>query len=133
MEYNFQQPYPPVFYPNYGTVSSNQNQNKYNAGANSWYWVPNAAEAVKNWTVYPGSMVMLIDTETSEAYFKSIDSTTGKPVVTPAKIVFENNTPKTVSYATKEDLDILSKTIADLREELEGLSIKRPKKKGEDE
>lgn len=127
--------YPTTVYPNFNMTPNTYLTSQYQPqtqNANIWYWTANAEEAVKTATVNPGSMVAFFDTESEMAFFKFIDTSTGKPVINKARLIFENSNKTNAGFATKEDFDILSKNIADLREEFDSLTIKRSKKK-EDE
>lgn len=127
-------PYLPLPNQQVGAASTNYawQATKFPTSQNTWIWSANAEEAIKNQNVNPGSMVAVFDTETEWAFFKFIDTSTGKPVINKARLIFENNNKTNTGFATKEDFDILSKNIADLREEFDSLTIKRGKKK-EDE
>lgn len=129
MDYGLQQPYPPTFTQNVQPIYYQQRpQPSVLAG-----WVK-GEEGAKNYVVPMGAAAWLLDQDDSTVFYMKYIDQTGRPVVKKGHYTFDEPVQsQNTEYATKADLDIFSKAIADLREEIDGLSIKKAKKKGEDE
>lgn len=123
----------PYFYqPRNYTVNpySSVNQNQ-----NNTFVLVQGENAVKSWYVAPGTTVALCDTEAKRIYVKTADNM-GRVTTSILRYTREDE-PVAVAeipdYVAKSDLDDLYNQIRELREDLDGLSIKRSKKKGDDE
>lgn len=96
-------------------------------------WVK-GEEGAKNFVVPMGTAAWLLDQDDDSVFYMKFIDQTGRPVIKKGRYSFDEiEQTQNTEYATKADLDIFSKAIADLREEIDGLSIKKAKKKGEDE
>ena len=81
-----------------------------------------------------GTAAWLLDQDDDSVFYMKFIDQTGRPVIKKGRYSFDElEQTQNTEYATKADLDIFSKAIADLREEIDGLSIKKAKKKGGDE
>lgn len=88
-------------------------------------WVQGEAGA-KSYLVAPGARVLLLDSEGSKFYIKSVDQM-GMPTMHTYeyKEVFQNQMPPVVAevkepeYATHEDVEYLKKQIEELKQKLE--------------
>ena len=137
MDYNLQQPYPPVVYSNFNT-----SPNPYLAPQQPRFqlqpaftaaWVK-GEEGAKNYVLQPGATAWLLDQDDDRTFYMKYVDQTGRPVIKKGRYTFDEPIQnQSTEYATKADLDIFSKKIDELREEIDGLSIKKAKKKGEDE
>lgn len=88
----------------------------------SWVQGENAAKA---WLVAPGSTVLLMDSESSRFYLKTVDQT-GVPSMRTFEYSEVTNIPKApqadVQYVSREEHNALSAKINELAEKLEALS-----------
>ncbi|MBO4703981.1 MAG: hypothetical protein J5617_04060 [Bacilli bacterium] len=95
-------------------------------------WVQGGEIGAKQYYVPPNSTAVLFDAENAEIfYWKSTDSS-GMPTIRIADFKFRDNLQAAASPVTKDDIDELRNQIKELREDLDGLSIKRVKKKEDD-
>ena len=96
-------------------------------------WVQGEA-AAKSWYVNPGSTVVLWDSEEQVIYIKSADNS-GMPTIRVLDYT-ERGAGYTKSvdnpnYIVKADLEDIYAQLKDLRDDLDGLSIKKSTKKKE--
>ena len=98
-------------------------------------WVT-GLEAAKSWYVAPNTTIALWDSESQKIYIKSADAS-GMPSIKTLEYALQA-TEKPVErieevkadYLTHDDLKAVYEQISELREEIEGLTIRRtPKKK----
>ena len=87
-------------------------------------WVLGEAGA-KSYMVAPNSSVALFDSESQTVYIKSADPS-GMPQMKVLDYTIRDNSPakpavSNVSYATKEDFDLLSDQIDSLRADIDGM------------
>lgn len=105
------------------------------AQSNGLTWVQ-GLEAAKSWYVAPNTTVALFDTEAQVMYIKSAD-VSGMPsmkileyTIRGAEKPVESVSVPQVEYLTKNDLEAVYEAIRELRDDIDGLSIRRsPKKK----
>lgn len=127
MNYNYG-----YFPQSYNPYQQQQNNN------NGVTWVQGEA-AAKSWFVPAGTTAALWDSEAQVIYLKSADAS-GMPSMKvldymirdtskPQERVLEDK----VDYVTREDLNSVYAKIEDLRSEIDGLSIRRPSKKKEED
>lgn len=128
MAYNYGGYYQPSYSP----------YQQYQQTGNGPIWVQGEA-AAKSWCVQPGATVALWDSESQTIYLKSADAS-GLPsmkvldyTVRDAQKPQESISTAKAEYVTKTDLDAVLEQINDLREEIDSLSIRKSKKKGDDE
>ena len=82
--------------------------------------------------VPPNSTTVLFDGDDPNVfYWKSTDSS-GMPTIRIADYTFRDSGQINTTYVSKDDLEDLKKQIQELKEDIDGLSIKRSKKKEED-
>ena len=124
MAYN----YFPTNYPYYQPTQAQ--------GNTSLIWVQGEA-AAKSYYVAPNNTVPLWDSESQTIYLKTADAS-GMPSMRVLEYTFrdaqkaqESVSDDKTDYVTKNDLEAVYGQIRDLKEEIEGLSIRRPSKKKE--
>ena len=118
---NFQQPYPPTFTPN--SYINIPYQNQKSSSVLTWQWIQGGEETAKNWYINPGTTVALWDSNEQVIYLKSADQT-GRPIIkTLDYTIREETSVDGVIYATRADVDNLTKAIEDLKNEINNLSI----------
>lgn len=127
--------YPANYSPFYPVQASPQMpQQNQQASGNGPTWIQGGESTAKAWYVPPGGTVDLWDSEENVIYLKTVDLS-GKPTLKYIDYVVrdqqnpQNAEQAKVDYATREELAALSRSIKDLRDEVDGLSIRRPKKK----
>ena len=125
-------------YNNYGYYQPNYMPYQQQAQNNGLTWVQGES-AAKSWYVQPGTTAALWDSESQTIYLKSADAS-GMPsmkvldyTVRDAQKPQESVSTAKVDYVTKTDLEAVYDKINDLREEIDGLSIRKSKKKEADE
>lgn len=142
MAYPYYPTYTPYYQPNYQPQSNNI------------VWVNSASEA-QNYPIAPNNAVVLWEKSGKSIYLKQADAT-GKPTVTTYDLVERTETPsvsivneevKLPTYATKDELDAISREIegfdaliASVKSDIEsmksdmyGIAGKRKKKVTDDE
>lgn len=125
---NYQYPYQPTFYPNYQV----QPEVPIQKPASPITWIQGGEATAKSWYVAPNTTVALWDSDEQVIYLKSADIT-GMPTIKILEYKEREAKPQETAplpeYVTKGELNELYNAIKDLREEIDGLSIKRPKKR----
>ena len=110
----YPQGYPgyPQYFPIQPTVPQGQN--------NSIIWVQGEAGA-KSYMVAPNTTIALWDSESQTIFLKSADAS-GMPSMRILDYTIRGGQPlnQNVEYATKEDLEKLSRKINEIRESLKG-------------
>jgi hypothetical protein len=96
-------------------------------------WVQGGEAGAKQHYVPPNSTAVLFDADNAEIfYWKSTDSS-GMPTIRVADFKFRDSIQASTAIpVTKEDIEELRNQIKELREDLDGLSIKKTKKKEDD-
>lgn len=123
---NFYNPYNPYTMQNYSSLLQNQTyQSPYTPQQNQYFFV-NGLEGAKAYQIQPNQTVMLLDSEkpiickkTSDQYGKSSIQFFKMVETTEEEIKAMNNPVPTVDYASKDDLNALSKKIDDIYKALE--------------
>ena len=137
--------YQPMYYPQYQPVQQAapqpvQQPQQNTSGIN---WVQGEA-GMKAYFVAPNTTVPLWDSENQVIYLKSADASGMPSVKTLDYTVREQKAQQQkpagaaspVAYATKEDVEALNEQIASLRQDIDGLTIRRAparKKEADDE
>lgn len=122
-------------YNNYGYYPYSPYQQQNNNGVT---WVQGEA-AAKSWFVPAGSTAALWDSEAQVIYLKTADASGMPSMKVLDYTIRDNSKPQErvlddkVEYLTREDLNAVYAKIDDLRSEIDGLSIRRPSKKREEE
>lgn len=115
--------------------SRNYNINPYQQAANqnNTFVLVQGENVVKSWYVMPGTTVALCDTEAKVIYVKSADNM-GQVTTTILDYKKRGEEPialATPDYIVKSDLEDIYAQLKDLRDDLDGLSIKKSTKKKE--
>lgn len=120
---------------NYNYLPTSYPYYQQQAQTNGLTWVT-GIEAAKAWYVAPNTTVALWDSEAQTIYIKSADAS-GMPSMKVLDYALRSteshvesvSAPK-VDYLTRDDLEAVYEQIRELREDIDGLSIRRaPKKK----
>ena len=101
---------------------------------NNTFVLVQGENAVKSWYVAPGTTVALCDTEAKAIHVKTADNMgqVTTTILDYKKRGEDSIMAATPDYIVKSDLEDIYNQIKELREDLDGLSIKRSKKKEED-
>ena len=115
---NIQQPYPPTFTPNlYNTPYSVKAAAP--SSVLSWQWIQGGEETARNWYIGPNTTVALWDSEEQVIYLKSADQT-GRPTLKILDYTIREEKPMdSANYATRAEVDKLTKELEELRAKLE--------------
>ena len=115
---NIQQPYPPTFTPNlYKTPYSVKAAAP--SSVLSWQWIQGGEETARNWSIGPNTTVALWDSEEQVIYLKSADQT-GRPTLKILDYTIREEKPMdSANYATRAEVDKLTKELEELRAKLE--------------
>lgn len=131
IEQNYAQyPYTQPYVPSARSFMGMQQQGAPSTSASNflWCWIQGGEETARNWYVKPGDIVALWDSDEQVIYLKVADQM-GKPTI--EILDYSRRKPKEekeLSYVTKDEFNSLSKSLKDLQEEIDSLSIKRDKK-----
>ena len=104
------------YYPYYQLPQNGAN-NQVNSGI---IWVSGEAGA-KSYLVAPNSTVTLWDSESKTIYIKSADASGMPSIRTLEYTEREEKKPENASYATREDVSLLSKQINDIKAQIEAI------------
>lgn len=123
MAYN---PFPVGYQPMQTYYPQTQNQPQASQQSNGIIWVQGEAGA-KSYLVAPNTTVQLWDSESDVIYLKSADAS-GMPSMKVIDYKIRNNSPDQsasinpqISYATKDDLDMLRAEIDGLKNKMKGM------------
>ncbi len=131
IEQNYAQyPYTQAYIPSTRSFMSMQQPSAPSTSTSNflWCWIQGGEETARNWYVKPGDIVALWDSDEQVIYLKAADQM-GKPTI--EILDYSRRKPKEekeLSYVTKDEFNSLSKSLKDLQEEIDSLSIKRDKK-----
>lgn len=125
---NVQQPYPPTFTPNLYNIPYQNLKAPTPSSALTWQWIQGGEETARNWYISPNTTIALWDSEEQVIYLKSSDNT-GRPTLKILDYTIREERPTDgANYATRADVDNLTKAIEDLKNELNSLTISKKEK-----
>lgn len=115
---NIQQPYPPTFTPNLYNIPYSVKAAS-PSSVLSWQWIQGGEETARNWYINPGTTVALWDSDEQVIYLKSADQT-GRPTLKILDYTIREEKPTdSTNYATRAEVDKLTKELEELRAKLE--------------
>ena len=110
--------YTSLNYPQYGTAPSPQKTLSQTNMTLPWQWIQGGEDTARNWYMNPGSIIALWDADEQIIYLKSTD-TTGKPTIKKLRYTIDEDQVSDGNYATRADIDKLTKELEELRAKLE--------------